>query len=75
MKLMVILLPLKLRLESAGSVAVINGGRVSLGPPVGGMGWPQPVPDMTRMVVRARQNIIDANSFIVQTYSINVLPV
>jgi len=38
-------LPLKLVVESAGIAPVTNGGIESLGPPVGGIGWPQLLPE------------------------------
>jgi hypothetical protein len=52
----------KFILESAGSAPVINGGRESLGPPVGGMGWPQLLEKIIQML-NAIKNERNVNTF------------
>ena len=59
---MVILLPVKLVVESAGDAPTMSGGRESLGPPVGGIGWPQLLPEIIH-ILNAIKKERDANTF------------
>jgi hypothetical protein len=52
LKVRVILLPVKLILESVGVASMRIGGRVSLGPPVGGIILAQPEEPIIKIVLK-----------------------